>query len=105
MSFSAKSTCRRKSTFKDAKQQDVNKEFASTMGADVGKTGEYQSSLQNEFTGNTGGVAIYRPKQLNEMEYANEQVDVYKNAIKDYKKYQAEFDKTALNLQKASGYL
>ena len=82
---------------RDAKQQDVNKQFADTMGADVGKTGEYQSSFQNEFIGNTGGVAQYRAKNIDEMQYASEQVKVYENAVKNYKKYQAELDQAKVD--------
>lgn len=76
----------------DSKQQDVNRQFADTMAADIGRTGEYQSSFYNEFTGNTGGVAIYRAKQINEMQYAQEQVSAYKYAIKDYKNAQSELN-------------
>lgn len=67
------------------------------MGADVGKTGEYQSSFQMSLLGIPVVVAQYRAKNIDEMQYASEQVKAYENAVKNYKKYCQELDQAKVD--------
>lgn len=85
-----------------AKQTDVNNEFASTMGADVEKSGEFKSSFQKTTTENSRGDPITTGASIDEMQYANEQVQVYKNAVENYKKYQTELDKARASGDKSA---
>ena len=61
---------------KKVKQDLVNQNFASTMKSDVGKSNEYTSKYkyENVYSGVAGGYQV-QSKKINEMDYANEEVD------------------------------